>query len=91
MENKLDTIKLHVDNIKDDMSQVKEDISEIKVTMGINTKSLEVHIKRTDDLQSMVEEFKKHILFVNAAFKVVIALGSLLLAAQQLGLLSRFL
>ena len=89
VDSKLSEIKAQVDTIKDDVSQMKEDVSEIKVTMGINTKSLEVHIKRTDELQSMVEEFKKHILFVNASIKIIIAMGSVLIFLNELGILSK--
>jgi len=78
-------------DIKADVNQIKEDVSDIKVTLGINTESLKLHVKRTDDLQDMVEEFKKHMIVLNTAIKVIIGVGSVLLFLQQLGLLDKIL
>lgn len=82
VENKINHIKTQVD-------EIKSDLTEIKVTMAVNTASLETHIKRTDLLQTMVEEFKDHMLLVNTTIKVVIAFGGFLLFLQQLGLLDK--
>lgn len=86
METKLELIKEQVASIKTDVVEIKESLSDIKVTMGINTKSLEVHIKRTDDLQLMVEEFKSHMIMVNTAIKVIIALGAVIAFLDKLGI-----
>lgn len=39
------------------VDKIDEDVSAIKVAVSKNTKDLEYHIKRTDDLQVVVENF----------------------------------
>lgn len=91
VQDKLDGLKSQIADVKNDVSDIKSDISDIKVIMGINTESLKIHIKRTDDLQIMAEEFKKFTLIVNTSFKVIIAVGSVLLFLDQFGLLKKLM
>lgn len=89
METKLGSIKEQVTSIKSDIVEIKDTLLDIKVTMGINTASLETHIKRTDALQDMAEDFKDHMLIVNTIFKVVVSIGALILFLDQLGVFRR--
>lgn len=91
MEHKLEAIKEQIIDIKNDMTEVKSGISKIEITMGINTESLAYHIKRTDELQDMAQDFKEHMLVVNTAFKVIVGIGAVLLFLDQLGILDKLL
>ncbi len=86
---KLDIVNSHLLAVRTDITEMKSDVLDIKVTMGINTKSLEYHIQRTDDLQKMVEEFKKHMLLINTIIKVVAGLGGILVFLNELGILDK--
>lgn len=86
----MDRLKEAVADVKADVMEIKKDIGEIKVTMGINTLSLETHIRRSDAMQTMLEEFQKHVLFVNTTIKVLASVGAVILFLNQLGLLKLF-
>lgn len=75
--------------IKADIAEMKSDIVEIKVTLAENAKDIAHHIRRSDDMQIMIQEFREHVQFVNATVKIIIAAGGVLLFAEQMGILSR--
>jgi lipoate-protein ligase A len=41
------------------VDKIEQDVTDIKEAVIKNTKDLEYHIKRTDDLQTVVEDFSK--------------------------------
>ena len=43
--------RCQITEIVEDVKSISKDINEIKVTLGVNTQSLEYHIKRTDLLE----------------------------------------
>ena len=91
MDSKLNDLKDQMTEIKTDVSEIKTDIGEVNVTLAVLTESVVHHVKRTDALQDMVEEFKTHMTVINTAIRVILAIGGLILALDQLGFLKRIL
>lgn len=77
------------DQLRTDVAEIRKDVNEIKVTLAVNTENIQHHIKRTDALQEMVSEFKTHITIVNTAVSVLLWVGGVIVALDQLGILRK--
>lgn len=86
--------------VEDKLDKIMEDIVEIKIDMARNTDSLELHIKRSDMLESKLDQdygkledkIKPMISFYErskGALWILVALGSILLGLKELGVLSK--
>lgn len=74
--NKQEKEHLHV--IEQKIDKIDERMDNIALTLARNTESLEIHIKRTNLLESKVEIIDKHVIMVNAIVKT----GGLILGAM---------
>lgn len=67
--NEVDQILNKMENVEKDISSIKDDTTEIKIAITRNTKDLEHHIKRTDELQDMVTPLYKDFIAKQAVTK----------------------
>ena len=67
--------------------RVEDRLDSIDKTLVRNTESLEYHIKRTNDLQSMVEMTSKHVIVVQGIFKAIMALVAVVAAGTGIAVL----
>ena len=74
MENKID--------------KIADRLNSIDVTLVKNTESLEYHIRRTDELQALVEMTTKHVLMVQGFSKI--GIGIIGIGAGIAGILKLF-
>lgn len=61
--------ELHTHIIKT-LESIRDDISEMKSILAVNTKELEIHIKRTNELQSIVASLDKDVTKLRGFFAV---------------------
>lgn len=81
--------------VDEKLDKILEDLSEIKVVTAVNTAHLEEHIRRTDLLETRVEQvatsiqpLKSHVDMVKGAVKLITICG---IIASILGVLLKFL
>ncbi len=59
--------------IETKLDKASDHLSSIDVTLAAQHESLKQHIKRTDELQTIVLPIQKHVILVNGVFKIAIA------------------
>lgn len=75
--------------MEDKIDKILEDINEIKIDVIRNTDSLELHIKRTEILESELKPIKTFYERVMAFFWTLCSIGGVLLGLKELGLLDK--
>lgn len=64
--------------------RLEERLDRIDTTLARNTESLEYHIRRTDDLQELVQLTSRHVIMVQGVFKAALAIAVIGTAAGAL-------
>lgn len=89
MDNRFDKIDSKLDNIQSDLTDIKITNAQQAEQIKIITASVVHHIKRTDDLQTLVELLQRNASAINVGIKIILGVGSFILALDQLGILRR--
>lgn len=64
-------MKNRVDRIEDKVDKIDERLDSIDKTLAVNTESLQIHMKRSDALESMIKPVQKHVDMVEGALKLI--------------------
>ena len=89
-----------VDKILEDLTEIKVDIAETKVHLNTYNKQLEIHIKRSNNLEQKLDNeisdiadqlnpIRKHVVFVRASLWTLSVLAGITLGLSQLGVLGK--
>ena len=77
-----------MDDVKQELIVIRERLYDLNATLARNTEILEAHHKRTTLNEQRIEFIEKHVMLVNAVFKIVMTFGAVLVALDQLDLFS---
>lgn len=61
--------------IRTKVDSIDQRLSDNNEILAVNTKQLEIHIKRTDILENEVKIIRDHVVFVNTLVKIIIAVS----------------
>ncbi len=65
-----------VKQVIDKLEVMDKRLDNIDITLTKQAKDLEYHILRTNILQDKIQPIEKHVIFINNATKIIIAIGS---------------
>lgn len=93
-------IEEKVDKILEDLTEIKVDIAETKVHLSEYNRQLDIHIRRSNNLEQKLDNeitdiakqlspIRKHVVFVKAALWTLSVLGGIILGLGQLGVLGK--
>lgn len=70
--------------ILEEIKKLDSRLDSIDITLAKQHVSLDEHIRRTELLENKVDPIEKHVVFVNAAFKILSAVGAIILGLAAL-------
>lgn len=83
----IEWLKDRLDRMQDKLDKVEDHCFNIDKTIAANTTDIARHIRRTDGLQSMVDQFRTHLTRLHGAAWLIGFIGTAGGAAKYFGLL----
>lgn len=71
----------------DKLDRIEQKLHEIDKTLSRNTDSLEYHVARTDALEDKLKPIQSHVLRVEGAVKLVVAIVAIAAFLKQMGVI----